>query len=71
MGFCAAGNKKPIDMDFFNNLGLTASSIVMGEPAYEPSQDYSTNVELQDAFDVMCQGGNYAIIGNINRAWKN
>ena len=48
---------------------VTASSIVMGEPAYEPSQDYSTNVELQDAFDVMCQGGNYAIIGNNQITW--
>ena len=48
---------------------VTASSIVMGEPAYEPSQDYSTNVKLQDAFDVMCQGGNYAIIGNNQITW--
>ena len=48
---------------------VTASSIVMGEPAYEPSQDYSTNVELQDAFDIMCQGGNYAIIGNNQITW--
>ena len=48
---------------------VTASSIVMGEPAYEPSQNYSTNVELQDAFDVMCQGGNYAIIGNNQITW--
>ena len=48
---------------------VTASSIVMGEPAYEPSQDYFTNVELQDAFDVMCQGGNYAIIGNNQITW--
>lgn len=48
---------------------VTTNSIVMGEPAYEPAQDYATNVKLQDAFDVMCQGGNYAIIGNNQITW--
>ena len=52
-----------------NGPAVTDSSIVVGEPVYQPSQDYSTNVKLQDSFDIFCQGGNYGVISNNQVSW--
>lgn len=52
-----------------NGPAVTGDSIVIGEPTYRPTQDYSTNVKLQDSFDIFCQGGNYGVIGNNQVSW--